>query len=123
MSEQSPKPTKNKSTTTDDSEPKSKRLIQLQQQLALTQKKYQAELKKIKDKETAKEEHQKFCLGGDVKKRAREGQSLPKVQTFQELMDYMIQDLTRPQDRRAFDLEPLPKSKSSPAKDMKKATA
>jgi len=65
---------------------------------------------------------QKYVLGGDLKKRANEEQSYKGI-PFQEIMDYMIENLQRDQDRKNFDLEPLPKKETSPAEDMKKATA
>jgi hypothetical protein len=77
---------------------------------------------KERDKRTKLKEHQQFILGGDLRKRTDEEQDYKGI-PFQEIMDFMITNLERDQDRKAFGLKPLPKNQNSPSKEMKKATA
>jgi len=89
-----------------------------QEQNAL-QLKINKALTKAKEARRAKFDRQKYALGGDLFRRADEGLEFQGVK-FQDIMDYMIRELTRDQDRKAFDLEPFTKKESSPAKAMKK---
>ncbi len=106
--------------------PPTDRITKLREQLQKKEQERQKVLREIARIETRdrkarrkKEDKQKYILGGDLQRRAEED---PKLQT---LIDQIIKDLTRDQDRKAFDLEPLPQTannENSPSHAMKKAT-
>ena len=77
--------------------------------------KIQRELKAAKQKERAKQKTQarkdqdarKYILGGYMLEQIRNA-DMSQAVTLQSLYDHMLSTLTRPNDRRVFDLPPLP---------------
>jgi len=92
-----PKPNDRLSKLRQQLEKKTQERNRVLRELALVQRRDKKALRKKHDK-------QKYILGGDILKRAEEDHKL------QTLVDQMIKDLTREQDRKAFDLEPIPKT-------------
>ena len=99
------------------------KIEQLEKQAAATEaklKETQKKLKAAKQKESAKQKTQqrkdedarKYIFGGYMLEHLK-NINIEKEITIKELYDHMLTTLTRPNDRRVFNLPPLEKSKNT----------